>query len=89
MNDNRYPHGRDTVDPARLPRRRNRGDMNADAGWLAGAIFLVVFLALAFGLGRNERAADTANPATVATGAAPADGGVTRSRTTTGQSSGQ
>ena len=90
MNDNRYPDGRDILDPARRTRRRNRGNINAEAGWLAGAIFVVVFLALAFGLGRNERMASTADQPAVTTGAAPpADDGITRSRETTGQSSGQ
>ena len=90
MNDNHYPDGRDILDPARPIRRRNRGSMNAEAGWLAGAIFLVVLLALAFGLGRNERTVDTASPPAVTTGqATPANGSIPRSRETTGQSSGQ
>jgi len=64
---------------------------NSGVGWIAGAIFLVVILALIFGLGRSgDRSASTGTtPPAATTGAAPPAGTATPPRTTTGQSSGQ
>jgi hypothetical protein len=52
-------------------------------------VFLVVVLALIFGLGRGDQTAtNTTNPPAATTGAAPPAGPATP-RTTTGQGSGQ
>jgi len=60
---------------------------NAALGWIAGAVFLVVVLALIFGLGGDgDRTAGTGTPPPAATtGAAPPAGTSTVPRTTTGQ----
>jgi hypothetical protein len=91
MSDYRDPYSRDPMDPAGAAgpgiRRSNSG-----LGWIAGAVFLVIVLALIFGLGRSgEHTASTgATPPGATTGMAPAPGGsATVPRTTTGQSSGQ
>jgi hypothetical protein len=59
---------------------------NAALGWIAGAVFLVVVLALIFGLGRDgDRTAETGTtPPAATTGAAPPPPATPR--TTTGQS---
>jgi hypothetical protein len=66
---------------------------NSGLGWIAGAIFLVVVLALIFGLGRtgDQQATNTGtSPPAATTGAAPPAGGpATTPRPSTGQGSGQ
>jgi hypothetical protein len=60
---------------------------NAALGWIAGAVFLVVVLALIFGLGGDgDRTAGTGTPPGATTGTAPGGTG-TAPRTTTGQGS--
>jgi hypothetical protein len=61
---------------------------NAALGWIAGAVFLVVVLALIFGLGGDgERTAGTGTtPPAATTGTAPPGGTTTIPRSTTGQS---
>ena len=60
---------------------------NAALGWIAGAVFLVVVLALIFGLGGDgDRTAGTGTPPAATTGAAPSGGTTTVPRSTTGQS---
>jgi hypothetical protein len=62
---------------------------NAALGWIAGAVFLVIVLALIFGLGGDgDRTAGTGTtPPAATTGAAPPGGTSTVPRTTTGQGS--
>jgi hypothetical protein len=90
MSDYRDPRN-DPLDPTVM--RDGMGRSNSGVGWIAGAIFLVVVLALIFGLGRQgERTAGTdgATPPAATTGAAPpATTPPAAPRTTTGQSSGQ
>jgi hypothetical protein len=59
---------------------------NAALGWIAGAVFLVVVLALIFGLGRDadQTAGTGTSPPAATTGAAP-PGPATTPRSTTGQ----
>jgi len=87
MSDYRDPRN-DPLDPTMITGTR-RAD-GGGVGWIAGAIFLVVILALIFGLGRQgERTAGTegASPPAATTGAAPPPPAAPR--TTTGQGSGQ
>jgi hypothetical protein len=87
MSDYRDPSNKDPLDPAAGPEMRS--DMprsNSGAGWIAGAVFLVVVIALIFGLGRSDRTASTGGtPPAATTGAAPPAGPATAPRTTTGQ----
>jgi len=74
MSDYRDPYDRDPADP--LDRATTRGEMrgaNSGVGWIAGALFIVVVLALIFGLGRSgERTATSpGNPPAATTGSAP------------------
>lgn len=94
MSDYRDPY-RDPVDPldpaGTSLRRTEMRRANSGLGWIAGALFLVVVLALIFGLGRtgDQTASNSASPPAATTGAAPPAGGAVAPRTTTGQSSGQ
>jgi len=89
MSDYRDPYGQDPLDPTGT--RIQRSEMrraNSGLGWIAGALFLVVVLALIFGLGRtgDRTASSTSTPPAATTGAAPpppAPGG-TPPRSTTG-----
>jgi hypothetical protein len=89
MSDYRDPRN-DPLDPTMRDGMRRS---NSGLGWIAGAIFLVVVLALIFGLGREgDRTAGTdgARPPAATTGAAPpATTPPAAPRTTTGQGSGQ
>jgi hypothetical protein len=91
MSDYRDPRN-DPLDPTVMPGMRDgMHGSNSGVGWIAGAIFLVVVLALIFGLGRQgERTAGTdgARPPAATTGAAP-PATTPAPRTTTGQGSGQ
>src|SRR5687767_9919093 len=73
MDDRRDPSMRDPLDPTmhQMAREDAINRSNTGMGWIAGAVFLVVVLALIFGLGRGDRTAtnDTTPPATT-TGAA-------------------
>lgn len=91
MSDYRDPYNRDPLDPAGRMEPRSARRANSGLGWIAGAVFLIVVLALIFGLGRSgERTASTGSPPPAATtGAAPPPAGGLAPRTTTGQSSGQ
>jgi hypothetical protein len=92
MSDYRDPYNQDPLDPSgRTTMRDDVRRSNSGLGWIAGAVFLVVVLALIFGLGRSgERTATTSgSPPAATTGAAPSGGATTAPRTTTGQSSGQ
>jgi hypothetical protein len=88
MEDRRDPLMRDPLDPTLNTAAREdaiRGS-NTGLGWIAGAVFLVVVLALIFGLGGGERTAtNTTNPPAATTGQAPPAAPATP-RTTTGQS---
>ena len=90
MSDYRDPYNRDPMGPAGAGTRQVRR-ANSGLGWIAGAVFLVIVLALIFGLGRSgEHTASTgASPPATTTGAAPPPAGGSAPRTTTGQSSGQ
>jgi hypothetical protein len=87
MSDYRDPNNRDPMDPTATDLRRSemRG-ANSGLGWIAGALFLVVVLALIFGLGRTgERTAGTGTtPPAATTGAAPPAGPATAPRTNPG-----
>ncbi len=99
MSDYRDPYTKDPLDPARDPldpatvpgRRGDMGRANSGLGWIAGAVFVIVVLALIFGLGRSgdHTASTSGSPPAATTGAAPPAGPATAPRTTTGQSSGQ
>jgi hypothetical protein len=66
--------------------RRNMRRANSGLGWIAGAVFLVVVIALIFGLGRSDRTASTGgSPPAATTGSSPPAGPATAPRTTTGQ----
>ena len=89
MSDYRDPYNRDPTDPLDRPMRRSEmRSANSGLGWIAGALFMVVVLALIFGLGRTgERTANSgANPPAATTGAAPLPipGPATAPRGTTG-----
>ena len=88
MSDYRDPYARDPMDPAEPTLRRSelRRSSNSGLGWIAGALFLVVVLALIFGLGRSgdHTASNTSNPPAATTGTAPGGGGAMTPRTTTG-----
>jgi hypothetical protein len=91
MDDRRDPSMHDPLDPTLNTAAREDAlrRSNTGLGWIAGAVFLVVVMALIFGLGRGERTAtNTTNPPAVTTGAAPPAAPATP-RTTTGQGSGQ
>jgi hypothetical protein len=90
MTDPRMGDYQDPNDPMRRtgtvyePRQSN-----AALGWIAGAVFLVIVLALIFGLGGDgDRTAGTGTtPPAATTGAAPPGGTSTAPpRSTTGQS---
>ena len=93
MSDYRDPYNRDPIrdplDPmgADMPRSDARR-ANSGLGWIAGALFMVVVLALIFGLGRTgERTANTgSSPPAATTGSAPppAGGPATAPRGNTG-----
>jgi hypothetical protein len=93
MSDYRDPYNKDPLDPAATPEMRSetgmRSDMrrsNSGLGWIAGAVFLIVVIALIFGLGHSDRTASTGgSPPAATTGAAPPAGPATAPRTTTGQ----
>jgi hypothetical protein len=91
MSDYRDPYNKEPLDPAAEMRSETgmRGDMrrsNSGVGWIAGAVFLIVMIALIFGLGRSDRTASTGgSPPAATTGAAPPAGPATAPRTTTGQ----
>jgi hypothetical protein len=78
----------DPLDPAGTAGMRDgMRRSHSGVGWIAGAIFLVVVLALIFGLGRTgDRTAGTdgASPPAATTGAAPPATNPAP-RTTTGQ----
>jgi hypothetical protein len=90
MTDPRMGDYQDPNDPMRRtgtvyePRQSN-----AALGWIAGAVFLVIVLALIFGLGGDgDRTAGTGTtPPAATTGAAPPGGTGTAPRSTTGQQS--
>ena len=92
MSDYRDPRN-DPLDPTNTAMRDGMRRSNSGVGWIAGAIFLVVVLALIFGLGRQgERTAGTdgARPPAATIGAAPpATTPPAAPRTTTGQGSAQ
>jgi hypothetical protein len=88
MDDRRDPSMRDPLDPTmhQMAREDAINQSNTGMGWIAGAVFLVVVLALIFGLGRGDRTAtNDTNPPAATTGAAPPAGPATTPRTTTGQ----
>ena len=73
MTDYRDPNNR--LDPAyrdptgRLDMDRDARSSNAMWGWIAGAVFLVLVLAVIFGLGGNDRtASNTSSPPAATTG---------------------
>jgi len=78
------------MDPAETTLRRSelRRSSNSGLGWIAGALFLAVVLALMFGLGRSgdQTASTTSSPPAATTGAAPSGGGAVTPRSTTGSS---
>ena len=87
MSDYRDPYNRDRMDPTGTSLERS--DMrraNSGLGWIAGALFLVVVLALIFGLGRtgDRTASTTGTPPAATTGAAPPATPAPAPRTTTG-----
>jgi hypothetical protein len=87
MSDYRDPRN-DPLDPTGTAGMRDSmGRSNSGLGWIAGAIFLVVVLALIFGLGRqtDQSATNTGASPPATTGAAPPS---TAPRTTTGQGAG-
>jgi hypothetical protein len=92
MSDYRDPRN-DPLDPAGTTGLRDSMQRsNSGLGWIAGAIFLVVVLALIFGLGRqgDQSATSTGSSPPVTTGAAPPSTTPPAApRTTTGQGAGQ
>src|SRR5262245_5426362 len=89
MSDYRDPLNRDPTDPLDSSMRRSEmRQPNSGLGWIAGALFMVVVLALIFGLGRTgERTANTgSSPPAATTGSAPppAGGPATAPRGNTG-----
>jgi hypothetical protein len=92
MSDSRDPY-KDPLDPATGPGMHSDADIRSDMrrsnsglGWIAGAVFLIVVIALIFGLGRSDRTASTGgSPPAATTGASPPAGPATPPRTTTGQ----
>jgi hypothetical protein len=68
-----YRNPNDPIEPPPLGSDMDRS--NTGVGWIAGSVFLIVVLALIFGLGRTgERTAQTGPTppaATTTTGAAP------------------
>ena len=101
MSDYRDPYTRDPMDPTRTrepldptasPTLRDSPRRNSGLGWIAGAVFVVIVVALIFGLGRNagdKTANNGANPPVPTTGAEPSGGATTAPWMTTGQSSSQ
>jgi hypothetical protein len=91
MTDPRLGDYQDPNDPMRQAGTpyEGRGQSNAALGWIAGAVFLVVVLALIFGLGGDgdQTAGTGTTPPAATTGAAPPGGTGTAPRTTTGQGS--
>jgi hypothetical protein len=88
MSDPRLGDYQDPNDPMRRAGTPYEGRRsNAALGWIAGAVFLVVVLALIFGLGGDgDRTAGTGTtPPAATTGQAPSGGTNTVPRTTTGQ----
>ena len=94
MSDYRDPYNKDPLDPTAGPGMDSDGAMRSDVrrsnsglGWIAGAVFVIVVLALIFGLsGGGDRTASTGgSPPAATTGAAPPAGPATAPRTTTGQ----
>lgn len=65
MTDYRDPNSRMDMD-----RRAEMSSSNTMWGWIAGAVFLVLVLAVIFGLGGNDSrtATDTASPPAATTG---------------------
>jgi hypothetical protein len=91
MDDRRDPSMQDPLDPTMNTATREDAlrRSNTGLGWIAGAVFLVVVLALIFGLGRSDQTAtNTNNPPAATTGQAPPAPPATP-RTTTGQGTGQ
>jgi hypothetical protein len=88
MSDYRDPYGQDPLDPTGTRIQRNEmRRANSGLGWIAGALFLVVVLALIFGLGRtgDRTATNTGStPPAATTGAAPPAAPATPPRSTTG-----
>jgi hypothetical protein len=78
MSDYRDPYNRDPMDPMGMDMPRSDARRaNSGLGWIAGALFMVVVLALIFGLGRTgERtASSTSSPPAATTGSAPPPSG--------------
>ena len=78
MSDYRDPYNRDPMDPVGMDMPRNEARRaNSGLGWIAGALFMVVVLALIFGLGRTgERTASSpSSPPAATTGSAPPPAG--------------
>jgi hypothetical protein len=90
MSDYRDPYNRDPLDPTGTGMPRRAGT-NSGLGWIAGAVFLVIVLALIFGLGRtgDQTAGTGTTPPAATTGAAPPASGPAPMPRTTGQGSGQ
>jgi hypothetical protein len=88
MTDPRLGDYQDPNDPMRRTGTAYEPQSNAALGWIAGAVFLVIVLALIFGLGGDgDRTAGTGTtPPAATTGAAPPGGTTTVPRSTTGQS---
>jgi hypothetical protein len=91
MSDYRDPYNRGPMDPTATDLRRSEmRSANSGLGWIAGALFLVVVLALIFGLGRtgDHTAGTGTTPPAATTGAAPPASGpgapATAPRTTPG-----
>lgn len=82
MTDYRDPNTRLDVE-----RRADSRSSNAMWGWIAGAVFLVLVLAVIFGLGGsdNQTATNTGSPpaATTGTGASPSGSAPPASRPST------
>jgi hypothetical protein len=90
MSDYRDPYNKDPLkdplDPAAGPEaRRDMRRSNSGLSWIAGAVFVIVVLALIFGLGRSDRTASTGgSPPAATTGSSP-PAAPAPPRTTTGQ----
>jgi hypothetical protein len=81
MTDFRDPNYRDPNSRMDMDRRTDMGSSSSMWGWIAGAVFLVLVLAVIFGLGGNDtRTAGTGSSPAATTGSGAPSGSTTPDR---------